>query len=68
MKNQLRFDEIIIEVTHRTISIMRLTTPTMTLSNLPTRRSFEVKGPEGTQNLPAEKPTPAPTPAPTQTR
>lgn len=41
---------------------MKLTTPTMTISNIPTTR-FEVRGPEGTQHLPAEAPTPAPLPA-----
>jgi hypothetical protein len=42
---------------------MHLATPTSTLSNIPNAR-FEVKGPPGTQNLPAEKPAPAPVPAP----
>jgi hypothetical protein len=41
---------------------MHLATPTSTLSNIPPTR-FETKGPPGTQNLPAEKPTPAPVPA-----
>lgn len=41
---------------------MHLTTPTNTISNIPTSR-FEVKGEPGTQNLPAEAPVPAPAPA-----
>jgi hypothetical protein len=38
---------------------MHLATPSNTISNIPKAR-FEVKGPPGTQNLPAEKPAPAP--------
>lgn len=42
---------------------MHLATPSNTISNIPKAR-FEVKGPPGTQNLPAEKPAPVPAPRP----
>jgi hypothetical protein len=42
---------------------MHLATPSNTISNIPKAR-FEVKGPSGTQNLPAEKPAPDTAPAP----